>query len=267
MRGRGLVNRAFGRFRRQGEDGSPHLAGVPPETRRLIERDLATVGPADREIVERVISRTMTGVPRVQALIDAVRYCVRREVPGAFAECGVWLGGSVLAMLLTLQDLGVEDRDVYLYDTFEGMPPPTEHDTSPFDPPAVDAWKEAEQSDDRIYGELFGADVFNEDKVRETVLASGYPEERLHFVKGKVEETLPASAPSSLALLRLDTDWYESTRHELRHLYPLLSPAGVLIIDDYGHWDGSRKAVDEYFADDPVLLSRIDYAARMTVKR
>ena len=91
----------------------------------------------------------------------------------------------------------------------------------------------------------------------------------MHFVRGKVEDTLPERAPDQLALLRLDTDWYESTRHELVHLYPLLAPGGVLIIDDYGHWDGSRKAVDEYFDGeaDPILLSRIDYTGRIGIKR
>ena len=83
-----------------------------------------------------------------------------------------------------------------------------------------------------------------------------------------MEDTLPEQAPSRIALLRLDTDWYESTRHELIHLYPRLSQGGVLIVDDYGHWDGCRLAVDEYFATeaDPVLLTRIDYTGRICVK-
>ena len=87
-------------------------------------------------------------------------------------------------------------------------------------------------------------------------------------MQGPVEETLPKTAPDRLALLRLDTDWYESTRHELVHLYPRLVDGGVLIVDDYGHWEGCRRAVDEYFAAeaDPVLLSRVDYTARIAIK-
>jgi hypothetical protein len=86
-------------------------------------------------------------------------------------------------------------------------------------------------------------------------------------VRGKVEDTVPGSAPAQIAVLRLDTDWYESTRHELEHLIGRLAPNGVLIIDDYGHWEGARKAVDEWLAsfDRPVLLSRIDYTGRMAV--
>jgi hypothetical protein len=239
----------------------------PPDA--AIQRQLGELSPSDRRIVERALPHTMTGVPRLQSVVDGVRYCIAREIPGAFAECGVWRGGSVLAMLLTLQELGVEDRDVHLYDTFEGMTEPTEHDTSPVDPPALDDWNAArERGDERPWSELFGSDKFGEEQVRETVLSTGYPAERIHIVRGPVEDTIPAHAPERLALLRLDTDWYESTRHELEHLYPRLSDGGVLIIDDYGHWEGARRAVDEYFSSTaaPLLLNRIDYTGRVAVK-
>ena len=73
-----------------------------------------------------------------------------------------------------------------------------------------------------------------------------YPAERVHYVPGKVEDTIPDQAPETIALLRLDTDWYESTRHELEHLYSRLVSGGVLIIDDYGYWQGSRQATEEF---------------------
>ena len=83
-----------------------------------------------------------------------------------------------------------------------------------------------------------------------------------------MEETIPGRAPERIALLRLDTDWYESTRHELEHLWERLEPGGVLIIDDYGHWAGAREAVDEFFAkrSDAPLLTRVDYTGRIGVK-
>ena len=210
----------------------------------------------------------MTSVPRLQACIDAVRYAVAREIPGPFAECGVWRGGSVLAMILTLQELGVDDRDLYLYDTFEGMTAPTERDVSPRDGAALDDWTQATRQGDRPWAEVFGANVFDENSVRETLLASGYPADRIHLVRGPVEQTIPGQAPDGLAILRLDTDWYESTRHELVHLYPRLADGGVLMIDDYGHWEGCARAVDEYFAahGPAPLLSRIDYTGRIAVK-
>jgi O-methyltransferase len=219
--------------------------------------------PEDRRIAERALPYSMTGVPRLAALIEAGRYCVRRAVPGDFAECGVWRGGSVLAMIYTLQELEATDRDIYLYDTFDGMPPPGEHDVSAFYGSMPDWWQKAERGDAKGWG--FDPWV-GEDAVREVVLASGYPEERLHFVKGPVEETLPDQAPDRLALLRLDTDWYESTRHELVHLWPRLSQGGVLIIDDYGDFEGCKRAVDEYFQGRAPLLSPIDYSGRLAVK-
>jgi hypothetical protein len=203
------------------------------------------------------------------ALVDAVRYCVVRGVPGAFAECGVWRGGSVLAMLLTLLELGELERDVYLYDTFEGMTAPTEHDLSDLDPPALETWRQAESGQHKAWNDLFAPEVLNEESVRKLLLETGYPASRLHFIRGPVEETIPDRVPDEISLLRLDTDWYESTRHELVHLFPRLRPGGVLIIDDYGHWQGAQRAVDEYFASEhpPVLLTRIDYTGRIAVKQ
>jgi O-methyltransferase len=230
--------------------------------------DPPLVSDEDREIIARARPFTMTSEERLQALIDAVRYCEQRGVAGAFAECGVWRGGSVLTMILVLQGLGVDDRDIHLFDTFEGMTAPTEEDTSPLDPPALETWAEAQESGERAWSELFSHEVFDEAAVRELLVSTGYPSERLHFARGPVEQTLPEAAPERLALLRLDTDWYESTRHELEHLWPQLSDGGVLIVDDYGHWEGARRAVDEFFATSaaPVLLSRIDYTGRIAIK-
>ena len=106
------------------------------------------------------------------------------------------------------------------------------------------------------------------DEVRGNMTRTGYPAERMRFVKGKVEDSIPGEVPLQIALLRLDTDFYESTYHELRHLYPRLAPGGVLIIDDYGHWAGARKATDQYFAEIglPLLLQRIDYTGRIAIR-
>jgi O-methyltransferase len=252
-----LIGRALRRIRGRPADGAENS---PPPASELDARN--------RPIVERALPYTMTSVLRLNALVEAVRYCEQRGVPGAFAECGVWRGGSVLAMILTLQELGVDDRDIHLYDTFEGMTQPTEHDRSATEGDALEAWEQAAQEGERAWPEMFGEDVFDENSVRDTLVATGYPESRIHIVKGPVGNTIPAAAPARLALLRLDTDWYESTRHELDHLYPRLATGGVLIIDDYGHWEGARRAVDEYFDEHarPLLLNRIDYTGRIAVK-
>lgn len=245
-------------FRRRAPNSAPDHLG----------RLLSGASESDRRIVEAASQHSMTGDARLLALIDAVRYCAQRGIDGAFVECGVWRGGSVLAMILTLQDLGVQDRDVYLYDTFEGMTQPTEHDISDADPPALAIWQRAKSKNQVAWPEVFAPEVLDEQAVRSLLERTGYPVERLHFVKGPVEETIPGCIPERIALLRLDTDWYESTRHELDHLFPRLLPGGVLIVDDYGHWQGAQKAVDEYFSDShpPLLLTRIDYTGRIAVK-
>ena len=238
--------------------------GIDPLAEELY---LRTMEPRDREIVERSLPYSVAGVPRMMALIEAVRYCVRAEVPGALAECGVWRGGSVLAMILTLRDLGVSDRDVHLYDTFGEMPDPGEVDGSRVHGSPFITWREGRR---RVPQLPHPPDPWvSERAVREVVAKTGYPGERVRFVPGRVEETLPGEAPERLALLRLDTDWYESTKHELVHLYPRLSAGGVLIVDDYGEFEGCRRAVDEYFAErgEHLLLSPIDYTGVLAVKR
>jgi O-methyltransferase len=216
---------------------------------------------ADKELYRRVGEYTMTTPPRVYALVRALEYVVARGVPGAIVECGVWRGGSMMAAALTLLRLGVTDRELYLYDTFAGMPPPSEADVTRSGERAADLLAQ-EDEDSHIWAIASLADV------RAAVLSVGYPEQRIHFVEGLVEDTLPAEAPDEIALLRLDTDWYRSTKHELEQLYPRLAAAGVLILDDYGHWQGARRAVDEYFGENRItlLLNRVDATARIGVK-
>lgn len=216
---------------------------------------------ADIELCERVGSYTMTTPPRLFALVRAVEYVAARQVPGAIVECGVWRGGSMMAVALTLLRLGKTDRELYLYDTFSGMTAPTDEDTKKSGERAADLLAEGGEDSD-IWA------IASLDEVREAVLSAGYPQERIHFVKGPVEETLPEHAPAEIALLRLDTDWYASTKHELVHLYPRLARGGVLILDDYGYWQGARRAVDEYVVENALtlLLNRIDNTARIAVK-
>lgn len=192
---------------------------------------------------------TMTSTERMYSLARAVTFVTECKLPGAFVEAGVWKGGSALLMARTLLALGVTDRELWLYDTFAGMSEPTLRDGSG----AVQQWAKMQSRD---HNEWCYAPI---EEVRATMAQSGYPMSNVHLIAGKVEETIPANTPHEIALLRLDTDWYESTRHELLHLWPRLLPGGVLIIDDYGRWQGSRRAVDEFFVENgPVLMHRID---------
>lgn len=205
----------------------------------------------------------MTSAERVNALVESVRYIVSEGISGDFVECGVWKGGSAMAMSLALQELGEQDRQIFLYDTFAGMSAPSPVDKSIGGSSAQDKFLELKTSDDSsdwCFSPL--------SEVKTNVLSVGYPEEKFHFIEGKVEDTIPGSIPDRIALLRLDTDWYESTKHELIHLFPRLSPRGVIIIDDYGHWHGARQAVDEYIAENDIhiFLNRIDNSGRIGIK-
>jgi O-methyltransferase len=213
-----------------------------------------------KTIVRTVRPRTMTAHEKLNALVVATHYIVDNDIPGAFVECGVWRGGSMQAVALALRGHGVTDRDLHLYDTFEGMTPPTEEDKALDGTPAAELLA-AQSRDAKIWA------VADLDDVRAGMAETGYPAERIHYHVGRVEETVPAQAPERIALLRLDTDWYESTRHELEHLYARLPPGGVLILDDYSTWQGARKAVDEFVAalGEPLLLVPIA-AGRIAVK-
>jgi O-methyltransferase len=233
--------------------------------RQAIEQVTYPPDFSDEDIAlwESVADITMTSPERVVALRDAVRYVSENGIEGDVVECGVWRGGSMVVVAKTLLSLG-NVRDLYLCDTFEGMSAATEHDR------AFDGREAGAMLDGAARNEGRGIwCIAGEDDVRKNLGRTGYPGERLYFVRGKVEETLPAAAPARIAILRLDTDWYESTRHELEVLYPRLVDGGVLILDDYGYWQGARKAVDEYFAKQAKkpLLHRIDLTGRMAVKR
>jgi hypothetical protein len=221
--------------------------------------------PELERTIRRVRRHTMTTPRRIAALCDAVEYVARHEVPGAIVECGVWKGGSMMAAALTLLHLDAADRDLHLFDTFQGMPPPGERDVlSAYDgySPTRRWRRRRRRGDTSTWHYVTAAEV------RAALLSTGYPAERVHLVEGRVEDTLPASAPDQIAVLRLDTDWYASTKHELEQLYPRLARGGVLIVDDYGHYEGARRAVDEYLAEsgERLLLNRIDYTGRIGVK-
>jgi hypothetical protein len=192
-----------------------------------------------RQTIRTVRPRTMTAHEKLFALIVATRYVVERQIQGAIVECGVWRGGSMQAVAHTLLALGATDRDLHLFDTFEGMPEPTAEDRR-YDGKTASELLESREKTSNIWA------VASLEDVRSGMTEVGYPMERVHFHQGLVEETVPGGAPTEIAILRLDTDWYDSTKHELEHLYDRVPSGGVVIIDDYGFWQGARQAVDEF---------------------
>ena len=219
-------------------------------------------GPRDRELIETVRPFTMTSLESLWSTVISVRHVVRNQVAGAFVECGVWRGGqSALAARVFQSEHDV--RDLWLFDTFAGMTAPTAADVNLFGQSSLETFRRHQKGDVNTWAYASLPDV------RKVMESTGYPSERVHFVEGPVETTLRAGhVPERIAVLRLDTDWYESTKVELEILYPRLAPGGVLIVDDYGHYAGARQAVDEYFAAQHVfpLLQPIDYSGRILVR-
>lgn len=201
---------------------------------------------------------TLVGIERCYALYRSVQYVIKNNVQGDFVECGVWRGGSCMLIAYALLESGITDRKIWLYDTFAGMTQPGEKDGEV----EKSEWlkhKLSEEKNSWCLGEL--------DDVKRNMFSTGYPAYKISFIQGKVEETIPQHMPGEIALLRLDTDWYVSTKHELEYLYPILSYKGVLLIDDYGAWQGARKATDEYFSkQEQFFLNRIDYTGRLVIK-
>jgi len=251
--------------------------------KRLIKRSLARAGlkisptlsdsirdnnpditDTEWEIYSTVSRYTMLSTEGILANIRAVDYILRSRIAGDIVECGVWRGGSSMSMALALSHARDTSRVLWMYDTYTGMTNATVNDVDHKGDAAAGLLAHARQYKDPednwvvAYASL--------EQVTSNMASTGLPLDRIRFVKGPVEETIPRETPEAIAILRLDTDWYESTLHELIHLYPKVSPGGILIIDDYGHWQGARKAVDQYFKHAPLFLNRIDYSARLAVK-
>ncbi|NLB34781.1 MAG: macrocin O-methyltransferase [Elusimicrobia bacterium] len=218
--------------------------------------------PQFKKIYKSTHPYTMTSKERMYSLYKATQYIAKNSIPGDFVECGIWKGGSAMIMAYTLKEMGDTSRQIYLYDTFQGMPPP-----SPID-------NRLNKKKDQTYY-LWRANLCKNhnrlcyaslEEVKDNLEMTGYPMDKFVFVKGLVEETIPENIPDKIALLRLDTDWYSSTKHELEELYPLLVKNGILIIDDYGTWSGAKKATDEFFKSKKEFLVRIDSDSRLLVK-
>lgn len=189
-----------------------------------------------KQIYEISAPYTVTSLKKMERLYESVIYVNENNIEGAYVECGVYKGGSVMNMALTQLNYA-KLVHIYLYDTFEGMTPPGDFDVN---------YRGISAS--RILKRPSKRGIASLEQVKKNLSLTYYPKEFLHFRQGDVAITLRENVPEKISLLRLDTDWYESTKVELEVLYPRLSKGGVLILDDYGYWKGSRKATDDYFS-------------------
>jgi O-methyltransferase len=219
--------------------------------------------PKFMEIYNICKNYSMCSVEPMYSLYKSVEYIVNNNIEGDMVECGVYKGGSAMMMAFSLMHFGCQkNRKIFLYDTYEGMPEPSKVDINLQGIPAEKLLIKGSKETNHIwcYSTL--------DEVRTNMFSTGYKIDNFIFIKGKVEDTIPKCVPEKISILRLDTDWYSSTFHELKHLYPLLNKNGVLTIDDYGHWQGARKATDDYFnaSKEKIFFHRIDYSVRVAIK-
>ena len=213
------------------------------------------------DIYNRCKNYTKSSVERLYALYKATVYIVKNRIPGDLVECGVWKGGSCMLMALVLKKMNDTGRKIYLYDTYSGMTEPSDIEIDFMGNPAAKIWNRSQ----RTHFKWNYADL---GEVKNNLFSVNYPQENLVFVKGKVEDTIPKIIPDKISILRLDTDWYESIYHELYYMYPTISINGVVMIDNYAYWTGTRKATDAYFEKNKIspLLLMIDNLARIGIK-
>jgi O-methyltransferase len=215
-----------------------------------------------REVISNAKQYSMTPTSRMWALIQSVEYINQNNISGDFVECGVWKGGNLILLSAIQEQLGTS-RTIYGFDTFTGMVEPKDLDVDFLGKSAAEELSNSEKIDGKFSIHAFAS----LDLVHKILTENNSKNVRL--VQGDVAETLLniENLPKKIAILRLDTDWYESTKVELEVLYPLLESGGVLIIDDYGHYKGARKAVDEYFKDEKPWMHYIDYSCRLIIKK
>lgn len=206
--------------------------------------------------VKTVQPYSMTSIERITELYNSLEYIRLNNINGDVVECGVWKGGNILGVMEYLHHYKI-DKKIWLFDTFEGMTAPEEND--------IDLNNNHASNMLHIPVVLAKSPI---EEVKENLSKSNFNKEKLIFVIGDVSETLidQNNIPEKISLLRLDTDWYKSTKDELFFLYPKLVENGVLIVDDYGHWQGSKKAVDEYFYGQNILIEKIDYTGIKIIK-
>lgn len=228
-----------------------------------LEREFPEIkDPFFFELARKISQRTISDIAAQWAMYKGIEHIVRNRIAGDIVECGVWSGGSMMLAAYALQHFGDTTRKLYLYDTFDGMPKPDAIDVDCLGNSALETWQERQDRNTSWgYG---GPEVM----VRALLSSTGYPYENMVFVKGMVEDTIPGIFPAHISMLRLDTDLYGSTYHELLHGYPRLQRGGILILDDYGYFMGARQAADQYFEEQKagIYLNRINTSVHIGVK-
>ena len=220
----------------------------------------------EKKIFKDISGLTMTGPDRVFALMKSIEFIKQKNVKGDFVECGVWRGGNLIIFQKYIDKFKLKKK-IYAYDTFEGMSEPETIDKTYDEKKAIYLLSRLKNRNIKKKNNILLAYSPKNDVIKNFKNFTG--SDNLKCIKGKVENTLKIkkNLPKKIAILRLDTDWYKSTKIELEKLYPLVQKNGIIIIDDYGYWKGARKAVDEYFRKKKTVIFKIDFTGRMLIKK
>ena len=209
---------------------------------------------------------SMTGEKRMSYLTKSIKYIFENKIDGDFVECGVWQGGNLILMQRLIDHYG-EKKSIYGYDTFDGMTLPSEFDLDINNNKASNLLsneKKVENLENENVWCYSGVKTVKQNFTKHT--KNNY----LKLIKGDVTNTLKnnENLPKNISLLRLDTDFYESTKIEMEILFPLVVKNGLIIVDDYGHWKGQKKAVDEYLnkINFKPFMFEVDYSCRIFIK-
>ena len=218
----------------------------------------------ERELIDICSKYSMTSLERMFALMKAINFIDENNVEGDFVECGVWKGGNLI-LFQKLNEKFKLNKKIYAYDTFEGMTEPEDIDETFDGKSSKDILNKLYKKNVNRKKNIVIADCSIDEVKKNFEMYSN--SKNLICIKGSVEKTLNVkeNLPKKISILRLDTDWYSSTKKELEILFPLLEKNGILIIDDYGFWKGARKAVDEYFLNKNITMFKIDFTGRMII--
>ena len=235
--------------------GSPYDDMQFKMARNHIDLFSAVAGETFMAIYDHVRPFTMLSIERLYDLYLSVRYVDQAEIAGCVLEVGVWKGGALGTAILSNIS---SERRVVGFDTFEGhfIPPKDEIDIRGHN--MRERWIELQTQ-----GQTWASANY-EDCLE--FLESLEGAANIELVKGDAKETLEHWDPEPISILRIDCDWYAESRVALEILWPHLARGGVAIFDDYGHLDGQRRAVDEYFSTRPVKFTHVDSSCLSIVK-
>lgn len=224
------------------------------------KNDIIEVNKYEKKLINKCLQYSMTNFERMWSLIQSFHHVRQESLVGDFVECGVWKGGNIILLKKLIEKFNLK-KNIYGFDTFEGMVEPTFYDVNYNNKSAKKMFDEHKKKD-------IGFAMCSLDDVKRNI-KKNTKTDNIFLIKGKVENTLKnkKKLPKNISILRLDTDFYQSTKIELEILFPRLVKGGVLIVDDYGFWKGAKKAVDEYFCDYRQFMHYVDHSCRLLIKK